>query len=115
MIFGRCMCARTTPEAPVTGGSGGKLVSVGAAKSNAEVRSPLTARCHGLMAGIVMSKRFSRNWPIEVWSITSDVTQPPRLHGETTYIGTRGPIAHGRTLPLMSSVGSVYLPAVSLK
>src|ERR1700761_9323200 len=35
--------------------------------------------------------RFSMNWMSEVWSNNSELTQPPRLHGEMTSIGTRGP------------------------
>ncbi|MNT27681.1 hypothetical protein D3C72_1633200 [compost metagenome] len=85
------------------------------AKSKAEVRSPQTARCQGLMAGMVMPKRCSRNSPTDEWSNVCELTQPPLLHGDTTYIGTRGPSPHGRTLPLMVSSGCRYLRAGSEK
>src|SRR5690606_32471285 len=38
----------------------------------------------------------------------SELTQPPRLHGEITYIGTRGPNPHGRVVPLMVSSSFRY-------
>ena len=62
-----------------------------AEKSNAEVRSPQTARRHGVMFGSCTPKRFSMNRMIEVWSKVSEQTQPPVLHGEITVIGTRMP------------------------
>jgi hypothetical protein len=37
------------------------------------------------------AKRRSMNRMSEVWSNTSEQTQPPLLHGETTIIGTRMP------------------------
>src|SRR5579862_3720543 len=88
-----------------TDGNSGKGLWLGVAKSKAEVRSPLTARCHGLMAGTAIPNRFSRNCPSEVWSNTCELTHPPRLHGEMTYKGTRGPRPQGRTVPLTWSSG----------
>ncbi len=38
---------------------------------------------------------FSRNWITEVWSETSEVTQPPRVHGEISSSGTRNPSPTG--------------------
>jgi hypothetical protein len=84
-------------------GSSGNRRSLGCSKSNAEVRSPETARCQGLIVVILMPKRFSRNIPTEVWSNTWELTQPPLLQGETTYIGTRGPMPQGRVVPLIVS------------
>ncbi len=49
-----------------TQGSSGKGASFGVTKSSAEVRSPQTARCHGLIAGTVIPKRLSRNCPTDV-------------------------------------------------
>ena len=43
------------------------------------------------MFGSLTPKRRSRKRITEVWSNTCELTQPPLLHGETTYIGTRGP------------------------
>ena len=60
-------------------------------KSNADVRSPATARRHGVICGSSTPNRRSMNRRIDVWSNVSEHTQPPVLHGETTYIGTRGP------------------------
>src|SRR3546814_8861444 len=57
----------------------GKAASAPLAKSKHEVMSPQTERCHGLIAGMVMPKRCSRNWPTEVWSKTSLLTQPPEI------------------------------------
>ncbi len=67
------------------------------------MRSPATARCQRLIVSILIPKRCSRNIPTEVWSNTCELTQPPLLHGEMTYIGTRGPMPHGRVVPLMVS------------
>jgi hypothetical protein len=64
-------------------------------KSNAAVRSPQIARRHGEMFGSCTPKRFSMNCTIEVWSKTSEQTQPPVLHGDTTIIGTRCPSPYG--------------------
>ncbi|MNK91511.1 hypothetical protein D3C87_1116090 [compost metagenome] len=63
----------------------------GVLKLNAEVRSPQTARRNGLILGSCTPKRVSRKRSTEVWSNTCELTQPPRLHGEITNIGTRGP------------------------
>ncbi len=65
--------------------------SSGVAKSNTLVRSPVTARRHGLMFGSATPKRASSSRSTEVWSNTCESTQPPRVHGETTVIGTRTP------------------------
>src|SRR3546814_2499304 len=97
--LGRCRWAPKIAVDPPTSGSTGKAASAPLAKSKHEVMSPQTERCHGLIAGMVMPKRCSRNWPTEVWSKTSLLTQPPVLHGETTYIGTRGPRPNGRVVP----------------
>ncbi|MCY1243626.1 hypothetical protein D9M72_566500 [compost metagenome] len=97
-------------------GSVGNTWSFGVRKSKTEVRSPATARCHGLIAGTVMPKRCSRKRPIEVWSNTCELIQPPRVHGEITYIGTRGPNPYGRrrmVSPLVVVPSSAVLPAVS--
>ena len=64
---------------------------MGVRKSKAEVRSPQTARRQGVMFGSSTPKRASRKRITEVWSKTSELTKPPRLQGEITYIGTRGP------------------------
>jgi hypothetical protein len=58
--------------------------SSGVAKSKHEVRSPVTARRHALMLGSATPKRFSMKRIVEVWSKTSELTQPPLLQGETT-------------------------------
>jgi hypothetical protein len=63
----------------------------GVLKSNADVRSPQTARRHGEMFGSATPNRASTKRMTEVWSKTWEFTQPPRLHGEMTIIGTRGP------------------------
>src|SRR5579884_714634 len=68
---------------------------LGALKSNAEVRSPQTARRHGVMFGSSTPKRCSINRTIEVWSKTSEFTHPPLLHGEITLMGTRTPSSYG--------------------
>ena len=43
------------------------------------------------MLGSFTPKRFSMKRITDVWSKACELTQPPRLHGETTYIGTRIP------------------------
>src|ERR1700744_5238211 len=78
-------------------GNLGYAVRLFAEKSKQLVKSPQTARCQGLIDGILPPNRFSMNWPTEVWSNTWEFTHPPRLHGEITYIGTRAPRPHGRT------------------
>src|SRR5262245_10872938 len=72
-------------------GSAGNGLWFGRRKLNGQVRSPSTARRHGLMLGSMAPKRASRKRMSDVWSNASELTQPPRLHGETTIIGTRGP------------------------
>jgi len=74
--------------------------SFGDLKLNADVRSPVTARRQGVMFGSIRvgcscAKRFSMNWINEVWSNTSESTQPPLLQGEITSIGTRTPSPYG--------------------
>jgi hypothetical protein len=61
-------------------------------KSKADVRSPATERRHGVMLGSLTPKRDSMSRMTDVWSKTSELSQPPVLHGDTTNIGTRGPI-----------------------
>ena len=68
-------------------------------KSNAEVRSPQTARRHGVMLGSSTPNRASMKRISEVWSNVSEQTQPPVLHGETTSSGTRTPRPYGPTTP----------------
>ena len=65
--------------------------ALGCLKSKAEVRSPQTVRRQGEMFGSCTPKRCSSSRITEVWSNTWLLTQPPRLQGEITYIGTRGP------------------------
>jgi hypothetical protein len=48
------------------------------------------------MSGAATPKRRSISRMTEVWSYTCESTQPPRLHGEITYSGTRGPSPYGR-------------------
>ena len=77
--------------AAVSGSSCLKPLSFGLAKSKQDNRSPLTARRHGLISGSRTPKRASMKRMTEVWSKTCEFTQPPLVHGEMTYIGTRGP------------------------
>ena len=51
-------------------------------KLKAEVRSPETARRHVVMLGSLTPKRCSMKRMSEVWSNTSELTQPPLLQGE---------------------------------
>src|SRR5690606_17861073 len=95
-------------------GIAGNFGSLGVTKSKAEVRSLLTARCHGEMPGMVTPKRFSINCPTEVWSATAESTHPPLLQGDRIYIGTRGPMPQGRRLPEMVSRLSIYTRLVSV-
>ena len=67
------------------------------------------------MPGTVNPNRFSRNIPMDVWSKTCEVTQPPLLQGDTTYIGTRALSPKGRTRPETVSSGTRYLPSWSRK
>ncbi|MNK94636.1 hypothetical protein D3C87_1148440 [compost metagenome] len=55
------------------------------------MRSPHTARRNGEMFGSFTPKRASMKRITEVWSKACELTQPPRLQGEITYIGTRTP------------------------
>ena len=63
----------------------------GVLKSKALVRSPQTVRRQALMLGSWTPNLASRKRITEVWSKTSEHTQPPRLQGEMTNIGTRMP------------------------
>jgi hypothetical protein len=63
----------------------------GLRKSKVDVRSPTTARRQGVMFGSTTPKRCSMNRMSAVWSKSSESTQPPLLHGETTILGTRKP------------------------
>src|SRR5580658_9689015 len=104
--LGSALCCASTTDGSLTCGKGRDFKLLGAVKSKAEVRSPHTARCQGLMLSTVMPKRFSRNMPSEVWSNTCELTQPPLLQGDMTNMGTRAPRPHGRKLPLILSSGS---------
>jgi hypothetical protein len=64
---------------------------LGDTKFSVEVRSPQTARRNALMLGSTTPNRCSRKRSADVWSNTCELTQPPRLHGEITHIGTRMP------------------------
>jgi hypothetical protein len=64
-----------------------------------EVRSPTAERRHAVRFGTGTPKRVSRKRSIEVWSKISELTQPPRLHGEITTIGTRKPSPIGPATP----------------
>jgi hypothetical protein len=83
-----------------TGGGGkqGTLGLTGPTKLNAEVMSPVTDRRQAVRLGTrmpVSAKRLSMNRSIDVWSNTSEHTNPPwlfaRLNGEITSMGTRMP------------------------
>src|SRR6202000_842339 len=82
-------------RAVVSGSDETRSVSLGVAKLKHDIRSPTTARRHALMLGSITPKRFSMKRIVEVWSNTCELTQPPLLHGEMTYIGTRGPRPNG--------------------
>ena len=69
-----------------------KALSSGVAKSKQLLRSLLTARRHGVIRGSCTPKRASMKRITEVWSDTWEFTQPPLLHGEMAYSGTRGPM-----------------------
>src|SRR5690348_5082688 len=47
------------------------------------------------MAVSVRPNRFSRKRTSDVWSKTCELTKPPRVHGETTIVGTRIPRPYG--------------------
>lgn len=85
---------------PFTGSAMSAGPGCGWAKSMALVRSPETARRQSVMFGQVKglprwAAQVSRNFTVEVWSNTSEATYPPRVHGETNSIGTRGPNPYG--------------------
>ncbi|MOA10598.1 hypothetical protein D3C78_1304950 [compost metagenome] len=113
--LGKSRCAALIAGKLLVSGSRGTMGSLGWTKSKQDVRSPQTARCQGLIASTVMPKRFSRNMPMEVWSKTCELTQPPLLQGDTTYIGTRELRPQGRVLPLTVSAAVRYLRAGSEK
>src|ERR1700759_4661913 len=88
----------TLPPASSLGGArkpsvSGRLTrdSFGVAKSNAEVRSPTTARRQGEMLGSCTPKRFSMKRITDVWSKSCELTNPPLLQGEMAMKGTRIP------------------------
>ncbi len=83
-----------------TVGSGGTR-SDALSKSNAEVRSPQTARRHGVMFGSSTPNRASMKRISEVASNTSEQTHPPLVHGETTSNGTRTPRPYGPMTPFV--------------
>lgn len=69
----------------------------------------MTLRRHALMLGQVAGVpraevHVSMKRRTEVWSKTSELTQPPRVHGDITIIGTRKPRPMG--------VPSMYSPGV---
>src|SRR6185369_2862791 len=68
-------------------------------KSKQLVRSPQMARRHAEMFGSRTPVHVSRKRSTDVWSKTCEFTQPPRLHGEMTVIGTRGPSPIGTGAP----------------
>src|SRR5450755_3463237 len=70
-----------------------------AAKLKAPVRSPVTPRRHFDRLGTSTPKRVSTNRSIDVWSNMSEHTNPPRVNGETTSIGTRKPSPIGPAIP----------------
>jgi hypothetical protein len=72
-------------------GSTGTLVSAGAPKPNAAVRSPQVCRRQRLRWGTSTPNRASINRNVEVWSKVRPHTIPPRLNGEITRHGTRKP------------------------
>ena len=95
-------------------GSAGTEAS-GAAKSNAEVRSPTALRLHAVRFGTSAPKRVSMKRSSEVWSKTSELTRPPRLKGEITSSGTRKPSPMGPATPAASEGSGLTLrnsPAV---
>src|ERR1700760_904163 len=94
----------------------GTTAAFGDLKLKADVRSPVTARRHGVIFVSLTPNRFSRNWISDVWSNTSEFTHPPLLHGEITIIGTRAPNPYGplgySELPgkISSVIGTVDRP-----
>src|SRR5437879_8080473 len=60
----------------------GSTPRLGVLKSKTLVRSPQTARRHGLICGSITPKRVSRNRITEVWSNTCELTKPPLVQGE---------------------------------
>jgi hypothetical protein len=92
-------------------------------KSKASVRSPQTLRRQALMFGQVAgvpsaAVHFSTSWITEVWSATSEVTHPPRVHGEIRISGTRKPRPTGTgcvrpalaSAPVGSKKNSSFVP-----
>ena len=49
------------------------------------------ARRQGEIFGSATPNRFSRKRSTDVWSKSSEFTHPPRVQGEITIMGTRGP------------------------
>ena len=84
-------------------------------KLKAPVRSPTAARRHAVRFGTSAPNRRSISRSVEVWSKTSWETNPPRLNGETTSVGTRNPRPIGpATAPASDGSGLTvrYSPAV---
>ncbi len=78
----------------------GTSALLGEVKLKADVRSPATARRQVVMLfsrnpGYCAPNRRSINRISEVWSSTSELTQPPLLQGEMTTMGTRTPNPYG--------------------
>src|SRR5947209_551405 len=86
-----------TPVTPGPGSRGARYRGL-AAKLNAPVRSPVTRRRQALRFGTSTPNRVSMKRRVDVWSNTSELTSPPREHGETTMIGTRKPSPIGPRL-----------------
>jgi len=59
------------------------------------------------MFGSAIPDHFSRNCRTDVWSKTWEHTLPPRLHGETTSIGTRVPSPIGSPFTSSSATPGV--------
>ncbi|MNI59687.1 hypothetical protein D3C73_1148620 [compost metagenome] len=93
-MAGCASCQAVSPSASVLvvrPGKVGRVALLGDTKFKVDVRSPHTARRKALMLGSTTPKRCSRKRKADVWSNTCELTQPPRLHGEITHIGTRMP------------------------
>src|SRR5438132_11985313 len=86
-----------------------------AARLRADVRSPTALRRHGDRFGTSTPKRVAMRRRNDVGSNVSEHTNPPRLKGEMTNVGTRKPSPMGPRIP-SASLGSVpidrYSPGV---
>ena len=86
----------------------------GALKFSALVISPTAERRQALKLGTSAPNRVSKNRSTEVWSNRSDDTNPPRLNGEITSIGTRKPNPIGPDIAgFPATVGSGTAGAVT--